>query len=107
MKIVSAIASIAFTIEEVAKMYLNTMTHHINTIQTILANIVSHHCWLQAKKKTLILKRRKAAARHKSKLLVKILQVEKQMSRKISRKVFTEPEAWVHSQNSRKKSAML
>ena len=100
MKIVSAIASIAFTIEEAAKMFPNIMTHHINTIQTILANIVSHHSWPQAKKKTLILKRRKAAARHKSKLLVKILQVD-------SKKVFTELEAWVHSQNSRKKSATL
>ena len=105
MKIDSGIVSIAFTIEVAVKMYLNIMTHHINTILMILDNIASHHSLPQAKKKTLILKRRKAAARLRSKLLVKRLQEVKRMSRKnSSKKAFTELEEWAPSQNSRKKS---
>ena len=104
MKIDSGIVSIAFTIEVAVKMYLNIMTHHINTILMILDNIASHHSLPQAKKKTLILKRRKAAAKLRSKLLVKRLQEVKRMSRRISKKAFTELEEWAPSQNSRKKS---
>ena len=77
MKTVLDIASIAYKIEEVAKIYLNIMIHHINTILTI-QSIASHRSWQQAKK-MLILKRKKEAARHRSKLLAKIPQVVKQM----------------------------
>ena len=78
MKTVLDIASIAYKIEEVAKIYLNIMIHHINTILTI-QSIASHRSWQQVKKKMLILKRKKEAARHRSKLLAKIPQVVKQM----------------------------